>query len=151
MMYVEPPITDLFIKDDTLENDLYCEFCIGCENEYIFYPVYVVTCLICMTSFLILTWIVVSSFKKFARDGATLAEEEDGNVIALNDRQVINRIGKTQMRLQIAEEGATTFDQVINNHEELTITEDARKSNRKKCCGNCCRMWNYRKIVSQEE
>jgi len=58
------------------------------------------TCLFALIGFTIVGWITYHSFKKFASDGAQLAEEEDGtNSIMPVDDGVKNRVGKTLLRL----------------------------------------------------
>ena len=65
-LYIEPPITTSFVKDDKLPRNFYSYFCIGCENEYIYYPIYAVQCLIAVFGFLFVGWIMILSFRKFA-------------------------------------------------------------------------------------
>ena len=87
------------------------------------------------------------SFKKFASDGARLADEleEEEDYLVNPDNNVVNRVGKTFSRLEEdqSEEGLSSIKE---KHEELTTKRVPRK---KSFCRNICRMWNYRKIVTQ--
>ena len=74
-MYVEPPITSAIMEDYIKENDFkvnkyYEMLCIGCNDEWLFVPIYIATVLIAVGGFLIIGWVLYASCKKFARDGA---------------------------------------------------------------------------------
>ena len=69
-LYIEPPITSYFIKDDELPKNFYKKFCVGCKLETIYDPVYAIQCLIAIFGFLFVGWIMILSFRKFAQDEA---------------------------------------------------------------------------------
>ena len=102
--------------------------------------------LITILGTILLGWITISSFKKFVRDGAQLASEndEEGNSIGVHSESVMvnNRIGKTAELLHRGE----NKNDLISEHEELTMADRNRSNN---CCINFMKMWRYKKVVSQ--
>ena len=80
-LYVEPPITNFFIshESDPEYNKYYNALCVGCHNDYIYYSVYGAQVFFAIIALVVVAWILWASFRKFAQDGATLAEEEDGS------------------------------------------------------------------------
>ena len=96
--------------------------------------------------FLFLLWLIWGSCRKFARDSAQLAEEEEGNSIGTN-APVKNRVGRTATLLQKNDD----IDYLISEHSQMTMVESNESRKRGNCCTNCFRMWSYRKIVTQEE
>ena len=103
LLFIEPPITSFFlVRSGEEPSKIYSKMCIGCNLDYIYFPVYALQCLYAIIGFLITVWILQASFRKFARDGAQLAEEEEGtNSIKPEDEDlsaadlVQNRVGKT--------------------------------------------------------
>ena len=73
-------------------------------------------------------------------------------MIIAEDGFVKNRIGKTQAKL--IGDSEHEKQSLVNEHEFLTImhNDDGNIRKRKGCfLINCCRMCNYRKIVTQKE
>ena len=67
------------------EEEVFKNFCVKCDKKEYVYTVFALQCLIAFVGFIFLLWISFQSFRKFARDGAQLAEEEDGNQIGFDD------------------------------------------------------------------
>ena len=120
LMYIEPPITDLVLENHghVIVNKYYMMLCVYCYSDKLFIPIYVATILIALVGFLVVGWVMWSSCSKFARDGAQLAEEEDGNLMHANN-VVNNRIGKTQRMLTLESDELTQL--LVSDHEKRTM------------------------------
>ena len=90
---------DYIKENDYKVNKYYEMLCIGCDDEWLFVPIYIATVLIAVGGFLIIGWVLYASCKKFARDGAQLATEKYETKVMNINGEVNNRIGKTQMLL----------------------------------------------------
>ena len=106
---IEPPIWSFIRSEPGLDpgddpKGILKKLCVKCYIEPYYYTVFVIECLIAFIGFIFLLWIMWSSFRKFARDGAQLAEEEDGNQIGFDDIKVNNRVGKTFTKLFLRKE-----------------------------------------------
>ena len=92
LLYIEPPITSAIVLSeghDGEPSDVYAYFCLGCNLDYLFIPVYTLQILFALFGFIFTFWILQANFRKFARDGAQLAEEEDGTNSIMPDDDVV--------------------------------------------------------------
>ena len=120
VLNIEPPITAAFLttEEGDVDGPSYTPFCLLCQDEDVLLSVFTFSLVAFLCSSLIVTLILVDTFRKFVNDYAQI-EEEEGNQISQHEQPVNNRIGKTVMTFHKAQENLPNRNSNGASIEEL--------------------------------